>query len=75
VAARIATRLLDVLGLPPGIALPADEKVAHRAPGEGDGRALDVDAAATIRRWYSSDYDFVALLEELGFTSRPGGPA
>jgi Sulfotransferase family len=67
------------LGLPPGLALPADDVQAHRNPAHLDKR-LDDAGVANLRAWYKDDYRFVELCHDLierrGLrSSGPAGPA
>ena len=57
-------RLRRVLALPATVALPADDVMAHRAPGRMPS-PLEARAASAIRMWCSADYEFLALLADL----------
>ena len=57
------------LALPADAALPSDDVTAHRNPADVD-RALSPEAEGNLRRWYSEDYRFIDICEEL--RARPG---
>jgi hypothetical protein len=56
--------LAALLELPPGVALPADEVLAHRSPPDVD-RRLSHAAKANLLRWYARDCAFVDLCERI----------
>jgi hypothetical protein len=56
------------LELPETVRLPEDDVSAHRRPDVA--QTLGAEAAAQVRRWYASDYEFVRLCEET-VLSRP----
>jgi hypothetical protein len=51
-------RLRQLLSLPASVALPTDEKEAHRNPAQLD-RHLSQAARENLRAWYERDYQFL----------------
>jgi len=56
--------LRQKLGLPEGVRLPRDEKVAHKTPAGYDDQ-LSETGRANLERWYAFDVAFVQLCREL----------
>lgn len=53
-----------LLGLPPSLALPDDDTLAHRSPA-GLDRSLSPEAEASLRAWYAEDAALIAFARRL----------
>ena len=57
-------RLREALGYPDDLALPTDEKAAHRGSPDED-RSLTDEARAVVRDWYAKDYRLLEFCETI----------
>ncbi|MBK6621200.1 MAG: sulfotransferase family 2 domain-containing protein [Saprospirales bacterium] len=57
-------RLKQLTGLPRELRLPEDETMAHRNT-SSKSQFLSPESVENIRRWYRSDYEFMAFCREL----------
>ena len=71
-------RLKDLLGIPPDVMLPHDDRGAHRTDYPRD-IAIGERGRAALARWYAEDYELLEIAEDLRqgpisqSSTRPGG--